>query len=118
PLDHPGRNPALSRLAITRFIGSQPSRHRDRKNLVEAIQLYREALALRPPGHRAQSLDNIAGVLPTRFEQGGDGNDLEEAIQLHREAMTLRPPGHPDRAKSLDVIEGMLHIQFEQAGES
>ncbi|KIJ58135.1 hypothetical protein HYDPIDRAFT_51268, partial [Hydnomerulius pinastri MD-312] len=53
-------------------------------DLDEAIQHHRAALQLRPAGHpdRSDSLNNLANVLSTRFEQRGDGKELDEAIQL------------------------------------
>ncbi|KAF8833878.1 hypothetical protein BDN67DRAFT_985738, partial [Paxillus ammoniavirescens] len=90
----------------------------DGKDLEEAIQHYRDALVLTPPGHpgRGMSLNNIANALLTRFEQGGDRKDLEEAIQHYQDALVLRPPGHPGCGTSLNNIVNALLTRFEQGG--
>jgi tetratricopeptide (TPR) repeat protein len=65
--------------------------------LEEAITYYRQALALLPHGHtnRSSSLNILARVVFTRFEQLGRMEDLEEAIACHRQALALLPPSWP-----------------------
>ncbi|KAJ7362660.1 hypothetical protein DFH08DRAFT_652614, partial [Mycena albidolilacea] len=58
----------------------------DSKSLDEAIELHRQALALRtrPHPYRCMSLNNMAVAIFTGFEHQGDSNDLNEAIGLWR----------------------------------
>ena len=53
-------------------------------DIEEAIVLGREALKLRPQGHpdRLTSLNNLAVVLSTRYNQLEAMDDLDEAIVL------------------------------------
>jgi tetratricopeptide (TPR) repeat protein len=87
--------------------------------LDEAIELEREALALRPPGHfdRALSCGNLGGSLRALYRQCGDNVLLDEAIQLDREALALQPPGHPNRALSCANLATSLHARCKQCGE-
>ncbi|KAG0701481.1 hypothetical protein DFH29DRAFT_1069644 [Suillus ampliporus] len=89
-------------------------------DLDEAIELYRAALALRPPGHsdRSTCLDNLAISLRARFEQQGALSDLDEAIELHRAALTPYPPGHSLRSSSLDNLAIALQVRFERQSVS
>lgn len=63
----------------------------DPKDIVEALELHREALALRQSPHpdRGMSLNNLAAAIQTRFEQQGNAVDVTEAIELHKEALAL-----------------------------
>ncbi|KAF8177479.1 CHAT domain-containing protein [Mycena galopus ATCC 62051] len=92
----------------------------DSKDLEEAIELHREALALHVPPHphRGGSLNDLANALETRFEQKKKLNDIDEAIELHREALALRVPPHPSRCVSLNNLAGVLETRFEQQGDS
>jgi hypothetical protein len=87
--------------------------------LAEAVELHRQALALRPQGHpnRSMSLNNLAYALQTRFEQLGNRDSLAEAVDLHRQALDLRPQGHPDRHHSLDNLARALRTWFMQLGD-
>jgi tetratricopeptide (TPR) repeat protein len=82
----------------------------------KAIDLEREALALRPPGHRyrATSCGNLALSLWARYEQNGDIALLDEAIEFEREVLALRPPGHPDRSTSCGNLALSLYAHYEQ----
>ena len=55
------------------------------------VTYLREALSLRPPGHRDRSmfLYDLANAVHARYKQLGRMEDLEEAITLHREALSL-----------------------------
>lgn len=55
--------------------------------LEETIQLYREALSLRPKGHRwrAQVVDDLAAALRLRFSQTYEHSLLLEAEKLESE---------------------------------
>jgi tetratricopeptide (TPR) repeat protein len=88
--------------------------------LAGAVELHRQALALRPPGDplRSSSLNNLANAMQTRFEQFGDLDSLAEAVELHREALALRPPGHPDRSMSLNNLATAVGTRFNQLGNS
>jgi tetratricopeptide (TPR) repeat protein len=84
--------------------------------LAEAIELQRQALDLRTPGHpdRSTSLHNLANAVRTRFEQYGDLESLAEAVELHRQALVLRPQGDPDRASSLSNLANALLTRSQQ----
>ncbi|KIK39525.1 hypothetical protein CY34DRAFT_89051 [Suillus luteus UH-Slu-Lm8-n1] len=90
------------------------------EDLDEAIALHREALVLRPVGHtlRSSSLNNLAVLLPTRFDHRGNAEDLEESIALHREALALRPVGHTDRPMSLNNLANGLSTRFDHRGDA
>ncbi|KAH6888789.1 hypothetical protein BKA70DRAFT_1572891 [Coprinopsis sp. MPI-PUGE-AT-0042] len=113
-----GLEPAmfLSNLALAlsnRFDWMGASKDQD-----EAIQLYHQALSLRPVGHpcRALTLNNLGGCLGGRYKLKGSFNDLEEAIHMHREALYLRPEGHHDRPFSLDSLSYALHTRYLHTG--
>ena len=85
---------------------------------VKAISLHRDALEQRPPPHpdRSDSLNNLAALLRTRFEQSGQSKDLDEAISLHRDAITLRL-AHSERPMSLNNLANALNARFIQSGQ-
>ncbi|KAG2099629.1 uncharacterized protein F5147DRAFT_814091 [Suillus discolor] len=87
-------------------------------DLDESIELDRDALLLRPPGHlyRYKSLNNLALSLQDRFKQGGIMSDLDQSIELHRDALLLCPPGHSDRSMSLNNLALSLRDRFMQHG--
>jgi hypothetical protein len=66
------------------------------ETLEEAIELYLEALFLRPSGHtfRSKSVNNLSIGLLLSFEQQGGSEVLAEAITLNCEGLYLTPPGH------------------------
>jgi hypothetical protein len=82
------------------------------KDVDEAIALHREALGLRPAPHpnRSDSLNNLAAVLETRFDQTGQIEDVDEAIALHQEALRLRLAPHPNRSGSLHNLANVLIV--------
>ncbi|KAJ6522394.1 hypothetical protein B0H19DRAFT_1348589 [Mycena capillaripes] len=90
------------------------------KDINEAIELHRRALALRPPPHpkRGISLNNLAIAVKARFNQQGDSIDLEEAIELYREALVVHAPPHPYCAASLSNLATAVQTRFEQQGDS
>ncbi|KAF8145064.1 CHAT domain-containing protein [Mycena galopus ATCC 62051] len=94
--------------------------HGDTKDLDEAIELHKKALAAHKPPHpnRSRSLHNLAYAVQTRFKQQGDARDINEAIQLNREALALREPPHPDRGKSLNNLANAVWIRFEHRGDT
>jgi tetratricopeptide (TPR) repeat protein/CHAT domain-containing protein len=87
-------------------------------DLHKAIDLYRNALELRPIGHslRPSSLNDLASAVLTRFQQLGEMADLREAIDLYRNALALCPPGHPDRSMSLNNLASAILTRFQQLG--
>jgi hypothetical protein len=90
-------------------------------NLLDrAIELHREALKLRPPGHpnRAYSCANLGCSLFLRYNRTSDVALLDEAIELHREALALQPPDHPDRATSCANLGSSLHARYLQTGDA
>ncbi|KAJ3504358.1 hypothetical protein NMY22_g17951 [Coprinellus aureogranulatus] len=122
PPGHPERILALNNLANALRADSirrsfLPS-WRNGLDLEETISLYREVLALRPPGHpnRAASLHSLAMFLDTRSVCVDTAADLEESISLKRESLTLRPEGHPDRWSSLNGLAYSLMSRFERHG--
>ena len=88
------------------------------RDIDEAIDLDRQALALCPSGHseRPVSLFLLARLLSNRYIQLGVMEDLEEAIGLGREALTLRPQGHPHRSGSLNNLAVDLSARYKQLG--
>ncbi|KAJ7720007.1 hypothetical protein DFH07DRAFT_784527 [Mycena maculata] len=92
----------------------------DAQDIDEAIQLYREALALHPflhPNH-AKSLNDLASTVCILFEQQGNAQDLDEAIQLYREVLTLYPSPHPHCGISLNNLATAVGSRFEQQGDA
>jgi hypothetical protein len=85
-----------------------------------AIELDRESLALRPPGHRyrATSCVNLAVSLRERYEQTSDAALLDESIELEREALVLQPPGHSDRSTVCVNLALSLHVRYGQTGDA
>ncbi|KAJ7108164.1 CHAT domain-containing protein [Mycena epipterygia] len=104
----------LHDLAISSFFrfeqGGEP------KDIDDAIDLHRKALALRPPFHpsRDRSLTNLAIAIHTRFDEGGDLKDINEAVQLHRDALALRSPLHPACGSSLSNLANAVEARFKQ----
>ncbi|KAG0691835.1 hypothetical protein DFH29DRAFT_883623 [Suillus ampliporus] len=62
-------------------------------DLERAIECYRAALNLLPPGHsyRYRSLRDLALSLQTRFVHRGIMSDLDESIELYRLVLELHP---------------------------
>ncbi|KAJ6512345.1 CHAT domain-containing protein [Mycena vulgaris] len=129
PASHPDRATSLSNLGNSvqvRFqnLGNSVlARFQQRGvpvDIDEAVQLHREALALRPAPHpdRAASLSNLAISVLERFQHRGDAADIDEAVQLQREALALRPAPHPSRASSLNHLASTVHVRFEQRGDA
>jgi tetratricopeptide (TPR) repeat protein len=85
------------------------------------IQLLRESLTLRPPGHplRDQSLHALARALTTvkYGESSGSISVYEESAGLTREALQLRPEGHPQRRDSLVNLGLDLRALFMMKGD-
>ncbi|KAG2099630.1 CHAT domain-containing protein [Suillus discolor] len=84
----------------------------------ESVELHRDALLLRPPGHpsRSSSLNNLALYLRDKFLQRGIMSDLDESVELYWDALLLRPPGHPSRSSSLNNLALYLRDRFLQRG--
>ncbi|KAG2037158.1 hypothetical protein BDR03DRAFT_958111 [Suillus americanus] len=87
-------------------------------DLDESIELHRDALVLRPPGHseRSTSLNNLAASLQDRFLQRSIMSDLDDAIELYRTALLLHPTGHSERSASLNNLAVSLRERFLQRG--
>jgi hypothetical protein len=90
----------------------------DLDSLAEAINLHRQALALRPSRHpqRSRSLHNLANAVMTRFDFGNI-EFLAEAIELHHQTVDLHPPGRPHRPTSLDNLAVAMLTRFNQLGD-
>jgi TPR repeat protein len=88
----------------------------DPRDMNEAIDFYREALALCSPSHptRYRSLSNLGNALQKRFEKSGDPADIEEAIKLGREAVL--PPDLPNRDMCLNNLAIAVQTRFERWG--
>ncbi|KAG1791595.1 uncharacterized protein HD556DRAFT_1520162 [Suillus plorans] len=96
--------------------------------LDEVISLHYDALRYYNTGHacRGQLLDDLAGMLETRFEPLGlhpslnnlasKDEDLDQAITLDREVLALRPVGHADRSASLSDLAALLSYCFDHRG--
>jgi hypothetical protein len=92
----------------------------DQIRIDRCIEVLREALRLRPPGHllRDQSLHNLARSL--HFVLYRQLNSLEiilECASLNREASLIRSPGHPERLKSMNNLANDLARIFEHTGD-
>jgi tetratricopeptide (TPR) repeat protein len=86
--------------------------------LEEAVEVYEEALRLRPAGHecRAESLHGL-GVALFRFcyQHRPDTARSIRCIELLREAVLLRPPGCGLRDQSLHALaSALVTIDFEK----
>jgi tetratricopeptide (TPR) repeat protein len=88
-------------------------------DIEESVGFHRQVLELRLGSHpdRSTSLNNLANVLSTRFEQTRQLADLEESIGFHREALELYPGSHPDQSTSLNNLANVLLTRFEQTGQ-
>jgi hypothetical protein len=88
--------------------------------LDEAVNLLREALSLRPPGHlkRPSACGVLAATLQSRFEQGGQLSSLEEAVELLNEQLPVQPIGHPDLPNTLGTMAVILHTLYLWDGNS
>jgi tetratricopeptide (TPR) repeat protein len=64
------------------------------------------------------SLNNLAGVLHTRFGQTGRIEDVDEAIALHREALGLLPAPHPNRSNSLHNLAEVFLTKYNTLQQS
>ncbi|MER6115756.1 CHAT domain-containing protein [Streptomyces sp. NPDC001743] len=90
--------------AATRLLAPAMARHaryeRDPEgnstDLVEALRLLRQAVALLPPGHPARpvALNDLGQVLKSSYDRAGDPEELHEAVRAQREAVALTPEGH------------------------
>jgi tetratricopeptide (TPR) repeat protein len=100
-------------------IPSGPERLGDSDSLAEAIDLYRQALVLRPLRHlnRSITLSNLASALITQFEQLRDLESLAEAIDLYRQALDLHPLEHPKRFTLLENLATALTRRSERLGD-
>ncbi|KAG8940331.1 hypothetical protein FRC03_005595, partial [Tulasnella sp. 419] len=116
PPGHPQRSRALSNLA--HHLRTRSEQQLERKDLEEAIQLYREALLLRPPGHpeRSETLSGLATCIAEQKKEDGSIQGLEDAAQYYREALVLRPLGHPARSMSLHNLASFLRTRWERHG--
>ncbi|KAF8436541.1 CHAT domain-containing protein [Boletus edulis BED1] len=101
-----------------RFLADEFARGGETSYIDEAVDLDREALELRLPGHleRSASVNWLAVHLSDRYSQLGSMRDLEEAIALDREALDLRQKGHPDRSTSLNNLAVDLSTRYHQLG--
>jgi tetratricopeptide (TPR) repeat protein len=110
---------ALTNLGTTLCAWFEESR--DTPALVEAIQLHREALDLRPPGHpeRALMLNNLGKSLLMWYQHVRDTTALAWSIERLQEAIALLPPGHPDLGTCMSNLASSLFELFriKQAGD-
>ncbi|KAJ7024631.1 CHAT domain-containing protein, partial [Mycena alexandri] len=74
---------------------------------------------LRPGSHadRSSSLNNLADVHWTGFEETGHLADLEESMSFHRKALELFPGSHPNRSSSLNNLANALLTRFRQISQ-
>ncbi|KAG1791600.1 TPR-like protein [Suillus plorans] len=87
--------------------------------LDEVISLHYDALRYYNTGHacRGQLLDDLAGMLETRFERRGNDKDWDEAITLQTEALALFPVGHTDQCMSLNKLASGLFSRYQDRGK-
>ncbi|KAJ6512358.1 CHAT domain-containing protein, partial [Mycena vulgaris] len=92
----------------------------DVADINEAVQLHREAHALRPASHpgRVTSLNNLGISLQARFQLKGDAADINKALQLHSEALVLRAASHPDRTNTLKNLGNSVIERFQMRGDA
>jgi tetratricopeptide (TPR) repeat protein len=117
-LSEASRDLVLNNLANTLWTSYQRQGSRD--VLLEAIDLHREALLLRPVGsvNRTLSLCNLADTLHTDYQAHGDANALEEAELRYREALKHHPTFHPaDRDLALSGLARVLKSAFKLRGD-
>jgi tetratricopeptide (TPR) repeat protein len=85
------------------------------------IELFREGLNLRPPGHvlRDQSLYWLGkAVVSVKHEDISEwGHQVTESIALLREALELRPVGHLERHATLEWLGISLNNIYELSGD-
>jgi tetratricopeptide (TPR) repeat protein len=122
PRHHPRRAEAVSDLggALEQFCvyhGEKRPWLRGRR----CIELLREGLDLRPPGHplRDQSLHILArAMIFVRHDDLSTRVKLvTDSISLHRQALRLRPLGHPGRSKSMGSLAELLRELYGLNGD-
>ncbi|KUJ64685.1 hypothetical protein ACZ90_59275 [Streptomyces albus subsp. albus] len=104
----------------------------DRRDLDQAVDLFREALAEGPPEDAAASWDpargapseppaavraKLSGVLRLRWLRGGDRRDLADAVRLARAAVAGSAPGAPGDCERLLGLAGCLTAEFGHTRE-
>jgi CHAT domain-containing protein len=88
-------------------------------DLEEAIQSYRQAVALTPANSPdlAMRLNNLGSGLRDRYTRLGQVADLEEAIQSYRQAVALTPAHSPDLAMYLSNLGNGLTDRYARLGQ-
>jgi tetratricopeptide (TPR) repeat protein len=83
----------------------------ERRDLEEAISLYRQVLEHRPPQNplRPNSLNNLLRVLLRRWcDYENNPRDLDEAILLSKQAIEIQSPTHPSLSESFNNLALVL----------
>ncbi|GAA1092840.1 CHAT domain-containing protein [Streptomyces javensis] len=80
--------------------------------------LLRRIAAVIPRGEseHAQTLSDLAVILKTHFDAGGELDDLDAAIDAAWGAVESAATGHPDRSVMLFNLSGVLMERFTHAG--
>ena len=115
--DDPLRPSALASLGAA--LSTRARRLGKEIDLVESVDLAREAVSRTRPGHAdlGRRLANQADALLARFQLIGERTDLDEAVEVGRHAIRETPPDHPMLARRLTNLAGALVARFEAAGD-
>ncbi|MFI6278321.1 CHAT domain-containing protein [Streptomyces sp. NPDC050988] len=112
--------PDVARHAIGFFwtIQQTMSASPDPALLTRAIDLLRRIADAIPPGgsEHAETLSNLAVVLKSRFDMGGEPADLDLAIDAIRGAVASTAPGHRSRSAMLINLSAVLRERFAHTG--
>ncbi|KAF7366233.1 hypothetical protein MVEN_00500600 [Mycena venus] len=88
-------------------------------DIVKAIVMLEDAVALTPDGHpgKPSLLNDLSILFISRFEQLGDLNDLNQSILRIEAAVTLTPDGHSNKPSLLNNLGNSLLARFERLGD-
>jgi tetratricopeptide (TPR) repeat protein len=91
----------------------------DDNDLVESIELYREALNISLPGdaNYCVRLRDLAIAFTLQFRLNGDVSHLEEASQLYHQASDILPKDHIWRPGIIYCLADSLCLRFKETGD-
>jgi tetratricopeptide (TPR) repeat protein len=89
------------------------------KDLVESIELKREALQIITPSHtiRWTCLNGLASALIMQFQSDGDVSHLEEASQLYHHSSNIMSTANPWRPDTISGYAHSLSLRFKETGD-
>ncbi|KAJ7616002.1 CHAT domain-containing protein [Roridomyces roridus] len=90
-----------------------------KKDIDEAIDLHRKALAIRADPHpqRDVSMVDLANALRCRFDHFGRRKDLDEAVEFLRKLLAIQPSPHLNRLECLNSLAVALQNRHDNYGE-